>query len=299
MTTWDIILINVGFLAVTLLLKRLLRTLKNRVLGKRQIPVVPINGVIQFSSEADSAYQVLEDRLRRVDETGAKAMILRINSPGGTVGASQAIYSTLQKLRSKGVKIIAVMEDVAASGGLYIAMGADQIIAQPGTITGSIGVIMGGIEYSEILDALHIGVQIIKSGDYKDIGSSMRKMKDDERNLLQTMVLNVHAQFCYIIAKARDLSLESVLSFADGRVFTGMQAHELKLIDQLGGIHAALTLAEASIGLKEGSARPFYFSSKRPLLKRLGFKSSMISMAEQLAELHAVSNLPLWILPKR
>ena len=185
------------------------------------------------------------------DDKNVKGVILRINSPGGTVGMSQRLYSAVINLRKK-KPVIAVMDDIATSGGYYVASAADRIVALPGTMTGSIGVIMSTIDAHELLsDKLGIRDNVIKSGEFKDIGSSTRPMTDAEHELLQDMVNDSFDQFREAIIKGRierkdkyapekrELTIANLDKYADGRVFTGRQAVEYGFIDSIGGSREA------------------------------------------------------------
>ena len=178
-------------------------------------------------------------------------MVVIVNSPGGTVAASQAIYLSLKKLREDGIKVVALMADVAASGGLYVCMAADKIIAHPGSITGSIGVIIESYEFSSLVKRFEIGVQTIKSGKHKDILSPTRKMDDEEKELLGEMVADVEKQFCEVVADSRRLLLGEVKQFADGRIFSGSRAKDLGLVDELGGFEDAVRIAKELAGISD------------------------------------------------
>lgn len=171
--------------------------------------------------------------LKTVEEQKWKALLLRIDSPGGTVGDSQEIYSALRRLQEK-VKIVASFGNISASGGVYIGMGAEKIVANPGTITGSIGVILRGNNLEKLLDRLGVSFKVIKSGPYKDILSFDRELTNEEQEILQSLIDTSYNQFVETVATARNLSVETVKSFADGRIFTGEQAQTLGVVDRLG-----------------------------------------------------------------
>jgi protease-4 len=204
--------------------------------GKR-IGLVEIEGIILESKRA------VEQLERYEDDASVPAVVLRIDSPGGGVAASQEIYEAAKRLRERGKFVIASMGSVAASGGYYIACGADTIMANLGTTTGSIGVIMEMFNATELLDKIGVRFDVIKSGRYKDSGSPFRRMTDEDRTYLQRYVDDAYEQFVEVVANERELEKSEVLKLADGRVFTGQQALESGLIDLLGTYQDALALA--------------------------------------------------------
>lgn len=180
------------------------------------------------------------------------AVVLRVDSPGGAVGSSQEIYSELKRL-SLDKPLIVSFGSVAASGGYYIAVAGERLFASPGTITGSIGVIMSFPDYQELLGKVGVKTEVIKSGVYKDVGSSTRDMTGEERQLLNEMLADVHDQFIEAISKGRNIPLEELIPYVDGRIFTGRQALDIGLIDELGTFNDAVAYAAARAGL---SGRP-------------------------------------------
>lgn len=197
--------------------------------GDHRVAVIDLDGMIMDSKEFIQKIQ------HQIDDKSIKGVIVRINSPGGAVGPSQEIYAAIDKLKS--VKpIIAVMGSVAASGGLYAALGASKVYAQPGTMTGSIGVIIQIPNLTKIANQLGFEMITVKSGKLKDVGNTFREMTDADRELLQSTVDNIHQEFVSAVAKGRNLDRMTVNKIADGRILTGRQALELKLVDNLGGI---------------------------------------------------------------
>lgn len=178
-----------------------------------------------------------------------KALLVRIDSPGGGVAASQEIYEELKKVSDQGKPVIASMGSLAASGGYYVACGADAIVANPGTLTGSIGVIMRFAQAEELLRKIGVGYEVVKTGEYKDIGSPSRPLTADERVLLTELLDDVYDQFVSVIVTERDLDREFVESFADGRLLTGHQAYEMGLVDSLGDLEDAIMLAGEMAGI--------------------------------------------------
>ncbi len=190
--------------------------------------------------------------LKQVEDREFPALILRIDSPGGTVGDSQEIYSAINRLKSKGCKVIASFGNISASGGVYIGVAADKIVANPGTITGSIGVIIRGNNLSELLDKIGIKFETVKSGLYKDILSPDKPLSPEGRALLQSLIDESYQQFTEAVSQGRNIPVEDVKKFADGRIFTGTQAKELGLVDEIGDEFKARELASkiANIDLK-------------------------------------------------
>jgi protease-4 len=201
--------------------------------GLPQVLVLDLIGAIQFGT-SKAILQYLEE----VEQNSAiRGVILQINSPGGTVASSQEIYAALMRLRQKGIKIVVGMGDIAASGGYYIASAADQVVANPGTITGSIGVIIAGWDFTEIMDKIGVKSVIIKSGKMKDLLSPFKKMSEQEREHLKEMVLQAYEQFIGDILKGREgkISEEELRKIADGRVVNGDTAKQKGLVDKIGG----------------------------------------------------------------
>lgn len=199
----------------------------------KKVAVLPINGLIIDSEEP------IEQLREFVKDDSVKAIVIRLNTPGGGVGPSQEIYEEVRKVRGKKV-LVGSMGAVAASGGYLIACASDMIFANPGTITGSIGVIMKFVNVEDLIGKIGVKGFVVKSGEFKDIGSPIRNMTAEERRLLQTVIDNVHSQFVDSVAEGRKLSREDVLAIADGRVFTGEQARALGLVDRLGNLEDAI-----------------------------------------------------------
>jgi len=208
-----------------------------------RIGIVDITGVIQ------SSQNIIKQIKSFRNDKHIRGIILRIDSPGGAVGPSQEIYDEVLKTRKSGKIIYASMGTLAASGGYYIASAADQIFANPGTLTGSIGVIMAFSNAQGLLEKIGLKPEIIKAGKYKDIGSPTRSMNQIEKSLLQDVVTDVHQQFIEAIANGRGMSIAEITKIADGRIFTGRQAYSLKLVDQLGGLQATIGQLTAKAGI--------------------------------------------------
>jgi protease IV len=200
-----------------------------------------------FASGSDRVVTRL-DKIRK--DPLIKAVVLRINTPGGSVGATQEICEEIEKIKQSGKKVVASMGDVAASGGYYVATTADKIMANPGTITGSIGVIaeMGNVE--ELFKKIGVKIEVIKSGKHKDIGSPVRQMTQEERKMLQDLINNAYEQFIAAVVKGRNMPYEKVKQLADGSIYTGQQAKDNGLIDELGNLEDAVKLAGQLAGIK-------------------------------------------------
>ena len=234
--------------------------------------------------------------LRQIEERQCPALLLRIDSPGGTVGDSQEIHAAITRLRDKGCRVVASFGNISASGGVYIGVAAEQIVANAGTITGSIGVILRGNNLSRLLERIGIQFETVKSGLYKDILSPDRALTSGERQLLQELIDASYGQFVAAVAGGRKLDEAVVRSFADGRVFTGAQAKDLGLVDQLGDEDAARRLAADLAGLDPVKTKPVTFG-KAP--KRFGGllpgRALLRRLSESLAAELAWSGQPLWL----
>ena len=207
-------------------------------------------GVIEIENLITSSKYIVRDLKNFEDDPTIKAILIRVDSPGGGVAASQEIFQQVAKV-AESKKVIVSMGAVAASGGYYISLPADVIVANPGTITGSIGVIMEFPVLKELLDKIGIEFEVIKSREYKDIGSRFRKMSKTEKELLKDVVVDVYEQFVEATAEFRDLSEDSVLKYADGRILTGRQAVDIGLIDTLGSFEEAVVIAGDMAGIKD------------------------------------------------
>jgi len=207
-------------------------------------------GVIEVLGPIMSSDDLVNDIIEFRDNKSIKAVILRIDSPGGAVGPSQEIYSEIIKLQKK-KSVIVSMGSVAASGGYYIAAPANRLFANPGTITGSIGVIMSFPNYEGLMEKVGVSSVVIKSGKFKDIGSATRPFDDAERILMQSLIDDVHSQFVEAVSLGRELPADVVRGFSDGRIFSGRQALELGLIDELGGFQDALAYTAKLTGMDE------------------------------------------------
>ncbi len=242
------------------------------------VAVIKIRGVIEegtdtgFSSK-QSASSIAKRIRALAEKKEIKGLLLDINSPGGTVASVQDIYDSILYFKSKGKPVVSLFRDVAASGGFYVAMASDKIIAQPGTITGSIGVIMQGANVEGLMEKIGVKMIPIKSGKHKDIGSAFRPMTEEETALLQEMIDDTYQQFFNVVKSSRKAISETDLRvYADGRVFTGARAKTLGLIDDLGGEEKAKEYLAQMTGIKDPKLINTGISS---LMDLFSFSSSM------------------------
>ncbi len=207
--------------------------------------------------------QIIEFLRDAAGDPEVKALVLRINSPGGSAASAQEIAREIAKTREAGVLIVTSMADVAASGGYWIASATDYIMANPGTITGSIGVVMELLNMSELYDKLGLEPEVIKSVDKKDIGSSTRALTPEERRILQGMVDDIHRQFVAAVSEGRGIPIQRMQEIADGRVLTGTQALDLGLVDGLGNFNDAIEQA-ARLAQIEDDFEVYFYGQSAP-----------------------------------
>lgn len=270
---------------------------------QKTIARIEISGAIAGATRK----QVLE-ALEEVTEKKFPALLLRIDSPGGTVGDSQEIYSALMRLREK-IPVVASFGNIAASGGVYIGMGAQHIVSNPGTITGSIGVILRGNNLERLLEKVGVSFKVIKSGPYKDILSFDRELTDSEQNILQELIDISYGQFVKTVAQGRNLSEETVRGFADGRIFTGEQALEFGVVDRLGTEEDARRWAAELADLDPEKAEVEKIEPRKTGLRRFlpGRSQSVLSQVLPVTSTNlqtalnwvefeiTTSGLPLWL----
>jgi protease-4 len=252
-----IFIVGIGLLFFLLIARTLVQSAP---IGDK-VAVIDVTGTI-------SRTEAIIDQIHQYrDDQAIKAIVLRINSPGGSVAPVQEIYSELRKLEKP---IVASMGSTAASGGYYIAAIADEILANPGTLTGSIGVIMQFTKLKGLYEKIGLEQQVIKSGKFKDTGSSMRDMTDEERALLQATLDDVHNQFIDAVFEGRQahLTREEIVTLADGRVFSGQQAFGHKMVDQLGNLPDAIERA-GELGGISGKPKVVRTKRKTSMLERL------------------------------
>jgi protease-4 len=229
------------------------------VLGDK-VGYVTIAGAITTSEKIIEQIDIFKE------DSSVKAIVLRVNSPGGGVSPSQEIYDEV-KAAAAVKPVVVSMGSVAASGGYYIAVPAQRILANPGTITGSIGVIMQFTNVEELLGKVGLKSQVVKSGLHKDIGSPVRPMSSADREILQSLIDDVYAQFVQAVAESRQMDLEKVRQLADGRIFTGRQALQAGLVDELGGYQDAIRVAAELAGIKGKPKVVYPAADKEELLE--------------------------------
>lgn len=215
---------------------------------RNELTISPGVGLVQVKGLIIDPLETVKQLHDFGKDDKVKSVVLRIDSPGGVVGPSQEIWSAVKRLKTK-KPVIVSMGSVAASGGYYIAVPASLIYANPGTITGSIGVLMKFSNLEGLMGKVGLKSFTLKTGKYKDVGSTARKMSDDEKAMLQSVIENTHSQFVKAVAEGRNLPQEKVREIADGRIFSGEQALEHKLIDRLGTMQDALIEAGRLGGL--------------------------------------------------
>lgn len=241
---------------------------RKATLAQKQIGVITLEGTIMSGSfglfSAAGTGQVLRELHEAAEDPDIAALVLRINSPGGTVAASQELYREALRVKEAGKKLVVSMGDVAASGGYMVSCAADKIVANPGTTTGSIGVIMEFQNVEGLYDKLGLKENVIKSAPHKDIGSPTRPMTQDERAIFQDMINEMYGQFINIVAEGRHMDIDEVKKLADGRVYTGTRAKELGLVDEIGDYYDAIKIAADMAGIKG-----------KPVIKEYGKRTAL------------------------
>lgn len=236
-------------------------------------------GVVELTGEIMTSEKFEKDLDRLVKNDKIKGIVVRIDSPGGAVGASEEIFSAI-KLADKKKPVVCSLGSIAASGGLFSAVGCRKIVANKGTLTGSIGVIMMTPQFSTIMDKVGVAMTVIKSGQFKDAGSPFREPSPEERALLERLVADAHTQFIQLIADARQIPVEKVRSFADGRIILGEQAVGLGLVDEIGSLGRAAKLALELANIKD----------TEPEIIRPSKPSGLLALFNEMPE----SILPYW-----
>ena len=238
----------------------------NLAFSQNGIAVIDLYGPISFSSPSQSfmpegAEATLQEIRDISEDKHVKGVLIRINSPGGPVGASQELHQALIDLKKKRhIPIVASIGDLGASGAYYTAIAADTIFANPGSLVGSIGVILGNVNFSDLAQKYGVDYQVYKSGPYKDILSSWRDASPQEQQLLQGLISNVYEQFATAVATDRKLPIDIVHTLSQGQIYTGEQAKANHLIDELGGYNEAITY----LGLKAGlTGKPIIISKSK------------------------------------
>jgi len=250
----------VVFLVLLSFLLSFIMFFKEKDFGKPQIGVLEIKGVILDAEEYLMAINAM------AKDRSIKAIVVRIDSPGGSVGASQEIFEELKKTRMK-KPVIVSMGSVAASGGLYVSLGGTKIFASPGTVTGSIGVVLEIPNIEKLLKKIGVETETIKSGAYKDTGSIYRPLTPEEKEYLREKVKLIHDQFIKTISEERKIPIEKVKEFADGRIFTGEEALSLGLVDELGNFWDAVNEAKKLAKITE--AKLVFLPKKKGFLSKI------------------------------
>jgi protease IV len=229
-----LILVVIGFLRLSLI-----------ILEDKDFPWVEKNRVvlIEVSGVIDASEEIIDELNKYGQREWVKAIVLRIDSPGGGVVPAQEIYREVLEIKERGKPIVASMGNIGASGAYYIACAANEIFANAGTITGSIGVIMALSNIEELLNKMGLKTTVIKTGKHKDVGSPLRPLSKEDQGILQSLLNDVHNQFMEAVAQGRKLPPDKVKDLADGRIFTGQQAKSLGLIDQIGTLEEAIAHA--------------------------------------------------------
>jgi protease-4 len=262
--------------------------------GGNRVAIVEVEGLIV---DAARVVQTLE---RHAEDPAVRAIVVRIQSPGGVVGPTQEIHDAILRVRDQGKPVVASMGSVAASGGYYLAAAATRIVANPGTLTGSIGVIMQLAEVEGLLRKVGVRFEVIKSGRFKDAGSFARPMTPEERSVLQAVLDDMHDQFIGAVADGRRLPKDRVRALADGRVYSGRMARELGLVDGLGGLDEAIRIAGELGGI---TGKPRVIRPRRDwrmwgLLDLIGGRAALDWLRLSAPALPAAPGLPLWGAPK-
>jgi protease IV len=206
--------------------------------------------VVELKEPIISSEDIVRQFKKYRENKSIKAIVFRIESPGGSVSASQEIYEEVKKTRDANKPVIVSMGSVAASGGYYVSCGATKIVANPGTLTGSIGVIFQFMHFQQLMDKIGVDQTTIKTGKFKDSGSPFRKTTEDEKKYLSTVIGDVYDQFIDVVAEERGMDRKDVLKYADGRIFTGRQALEYGFVDTLGTMEDAVAIAAEECGIQ-------------------------------------------------
>jgi protease IV len=240
-------------------------------------------GLVELVGDIDDSEPIVEELQRHERDSTVRAVVIRVDSPGGGVAASQEIYEAVQKLHDDGKPVVVSMGGVAASGAYYVSCAADSIVCNPGTLTGSIGVIMSFPNTEALFRKVGVNLEVVKTGKFKDIGSMWRPMTEDERKLLQGVLSDVYDQFVDAIVDGRSMNREDVVPYADGRVFTGSQALEYGFVDRLGDLDDAIQMAAKMGGI---SGRPGVVRKERRgvgLFDFLDQKLNLVKLATGLS----------------
>ena len=247
-------------------------------MGKK-VAIIDLHGVINNSAD------IIRQLKKYTKDSSVPAIVMHIDSPGGGVAPSQEIYEEMKKAKENGKRIVASMGSVGASGGYYVACAADTIIANPGTLTGSIGVLLEFPVAEELFKKIGLRFEVVKSGEFKDVGSYNRRMTDAERKLLQSVIDDTYDQFVEVLVENRNLSEEEALKIADGSIFTGRQAKKVGLVDELGDLEDAIKIAGEMAGI-EGPPKTI-----KERVRKITFLDLLTQQMEELFKLNESEKL--------
>ncbi len=261
-------------------------------IDKEKIISGPAIGIIEIKGIIEDSKNILKNLKKFSSDTNIKGILVRVDSPGGTVGPTQEIYSEIRKI-SKKKKVYVSIGNVAASGGYYIASAGDRIFANPGSITGSIGVIMQTVNVEQLVKFMKIDVETIKSGKYKDMGTPFKELTPEEREMLLGVTKDIHNQFIEDVARARKIGVEKVREIADGRIMTGLAAKEYGLVDEIGSIEDATEMLWKDLDMS-GDPKTAYPRRQSPSF----FKELMDSLSEDVEQRLGIQKrgLSFWFL---
>ena len=261
---------------------------------KNRVAVVKIEGLISDSDSVGTDRARIVACLAEAERRRVRAIVLRVNSPGGTVAACQEVFAAVTRLKDKGVPVVASMGDMAASGGVYVSMAATEIVANAGTITGSIGVIIRGNDLSSLYQKVGVSPKVVKSGAHKDMFASYRSLSPEEQALLQGLIDDSYDQFVETIAEARRRPRGDIEPIADGRILTGRQAQKAGLVDFLGDMDFAVERAGKLAGI---AGKP----KTLPIVPRRNFRQRLLSpiLGRASGGLFGagVPRIPMWVIP--
>jgi protease IV len=264
--------------------------------GGAKVAVVEVEGIIgtdvQRGLDTDALVRTLGEYR---DDPAVRAVVLRINSPGGVVAPTQEIATAVRRLREAKKPVVASLGSVAASGGYYVAVAADRIYASPGTLTGSIGVVMQLANLEGLLKKVGVEYVVVKAGTYKDVGNIARAMTPEERRILQALLDDVYDQFVNAVAEGRGLDPQAVRAFAEGRIYSGRQAQGLKMVDDLGGLEEAIEAAAKMAGLP-GKPKVIYPRRRFSLRELLRNELGLGPVSRVLPSLETLRT-PLYLMP--
>lgn len=282
---------------------------KNLFQEEVDLGIILVEGTIMHSSGSggfgggnNGSSDRLIAAIRQAEKDKVKGILFKINSPGGTAAASQAVYHEIQRVRKESnIKVVAAMGDVAASGGYYIACAADKIYANPATLTGSIGVISQFTKVQGLFEKLGLEATVIKSGAYKDMGSPFRETTVQEKDILQAIIDDTYLDFIQSVAAGRNLDLEVVRKLADGRIYTGNQALKHKMVDALGDYQTAMeALKKITKSDKSAKIKNYSKANIEDIFGMLGTKVENLSPTASLehlaySELRQLNKIPLML----